>query len=133
LVACVKSKQTKSAPAKDLYTSALFKKTKAYAQKNSRSWYILSAKYGLLEPDEIIAPYEKTLKTMPSRERYAWAKRVLAALDTRLQPDDRVILLAGETYREHLVPALQAEGHEVLIPLQGLSFGKQLQWLTENT
>ena len=38
-------------------------------------------------------------------------------------------MLAGERYREGLVPFLVQRGYTVTIPLQGLSFGRQLQWL----
>ena len=64
LVACVSLKDTSKMRAGDIYLSPLFKKAKEYAINNCDRWYILSAKYGLIPPDAIIKPYEKTLNKM---------------------------------------------------------------------
>src|SRR5690606_13413659 len=53
LVSCVSSKEPHAAPARDLYTSALFRKARAYAERNADAWYILSAKYGLVDPNRV--------------------------------------------------------------------------------
>ena len=60
-MACVKSKGTRLAAAKDLYISALFRKERAYAECAGVPWFILSAEHGLVEPDEWLAPYERYL------------------------------------------------------------------------
>jgi len=39
-------------------------------------FYILSAKYGLLHPNDLIEPYEQTLKTATKKEKQDWAQRV---------------------------------------------------------
>ncbi|WP_395858435.1 DUF6884 domain-containing protein [Arthrobacter sp. KBS0702] len=41
----------------------MFKKASAYAELTCDRWYILSAKHGLLHPDEIIQPYDMRLGT----------------------------------------------------------------------
>jgi len=61
LVACVKSKGTRPAAAKDLYISALFRKERAYAECAGVPSFILSAEHGLVAPDEWLAPYERYL------------------------------------------------------------------------
>ena len=66
---------------------------------------------------------------MPRLERRAWAGQVLALLDEVLCKEDRIVILAGERYREFLEPALIEQGHEVSVPMRGLGIGKQLQWL----
>jgi hypothetical protein len=99
LVACVSRKQIKPTAARHLYTSAWFRKASAYAQRMVDEWYILSAKYGLVAPDRVIAPYDETLNRMPARERRAWARRVLGELDRILSPGDHVVVLAGQRSR----------------------------------
>lgn len=131
LVACVKSKSAQPKPAKELYTSTLFKGTSAYAREVSDQWFILSAKYGLLKPDQIIAPYEKTLNTMPAAERRAWAQTVIRDLRKWVNPGDEIIFLAGKRYREYLIPSLERIGCRITIPMEGLTFGKQLSWLKD--
>jgi hypothetical protein len=130
LVSCVKSKQNQPAPAKDLYTSPLFRNLRKYAEDNTDRWYILSAEHGLVDPDQILAPYEKTLNNARKDERLAWGRRVQGRLEAVLPPGAEVIMLAGERYRENLVPFLKSRGHKVSVPLEGMPFGKQLQYLS---
>ena len=131
LVACAGTKQDTPAPAKDLYISSLFSKSREYAQNNADSWFILSAKHGLLHPDTVTAPYNLTVNTMPRAERRIWAKQVLHNLKPLLEEGDNVTLLAGKRYREDLVTPLEAQGCVIHLPLDGLSIGKQLQWLNQ--
>lgn len=130
LVSCVKSKQAAPAPARDLYTSALFRGLRRYAERNADHWYILSAEHGLVDPSQVLGPYERTLNRMSRPERDAWAVTVQAQLAEVLPPTAEVIVLAGERYREGLLPFLQARGHTVVVPLQGMPFGRQLQFLS---
>ena len=129
LVSCVKSKRTTAAPAKDLYISALFQGLRRYAEVNADAWYILSAEHGLLNPEQIVEPYEKTLNKMGSRQRLEWAEEVQRRLLRVLPEGAEVIVLAGQRYREHLLPVLRDRGFSVSIPLEGLSFGRQLRAL----
>ncbi len=129
LVSCVKSKRTTATPAKDLYISALFHGLRRYAEVNADAWYILSAEHGLLNPEQIVEPYEKTLNKMGSRQRVEWAEEVQRRLLRVLPEGAEVIVLAGQRYREHLVSFLRDRGFSVSIPLEGLSFGRQLRAL----
>lgn len=131
LVSCVKSKRTMPSPAKDLYTSALFRGFRRYAEANADTWYILSAKYGLLFPDDDIAPYEMTLKTMKTAERLRWADAVRPRLLDVLPVGAEVIFLAGEDYRENLESFLRARGFAVHVPFCGLRQGALLHALKE--
>jgi cytoplasmic iron level regulating protein YaaA (DUF328/UPF0246 family) len=128
-VACVGKKNSTPMPARDLYTSAWFRKASAYATRTAGEWYILSAKYGLVSPDEVIKPYDETLNRMPAAARRAWAKRVMDDLTQRLEPGDEVIILAGQRYRADLLDPLRQMGCTVQIPMQGLRIGEQLAWL----
>lgn len=94
-------------------------------------WYILSAKYGLVAPDEVIEPYCQTLNDMPAAERRAWAVRVWDELKEKLKPGDNVGILAGEKYRENLIKPIQDMDCNVEIPMQGLGFGQQKGWLKQ--
>jgi hypothetical protein len=119
-------------PAKDLYASDWFCKAREYVERRSDVWYILSAKLGLLEPDQVIEPYEQTLNRMPISERRAWAQRVRNQMDAQLPsgPGERgrCIVLAGTRYREFLMDYLN-DRFKVQIPMDRLAIGKQLQWL----
>jgi len=122
-------KLDKTARADDLYVSPWFQKAKAYVTGLRAPWRILSAKHGLLEPAAKIVPYEQTLKTMPAAKRRAWSARVVAALGDLVHEGDEVVVLAGERYRQFVVPALKSLGVRVTVPMHRLGLGQQLRWL----
>jgi cytoplasmic iron level regulating protein YaaA (DUF328/UPF0246 family) len=132
LVSCVSQKSAHAAEARNLYESPLFKKARKYIEERCDSWYILSAKFGLVDPHQVIPPYEETLRTKPRAEREQWAQRVWADLSTRLQAGDHIVILAGERYREYLVPHIIEFGCVLEVPMKGLAIGKQLQWLSKH-
>lgn len=128
-VGCVKEKQAIPTQAQDLYTSSLFQKSRAYAEQHADRWYILSAKYGLLKPDQVIAPYDLTLKTMGISDRKKWSEPVLASILEIASLSDRLTFLTGIRYHEYLIPKLRSRGYQISLPMEGLPFGKRLQWL----
>jgi len=129
LISCAKTKRNTPSAAKDLYQSDLFQSMRRYAEENADTWYILSAKHGVLQPDTIIEPYEKTLNQMPKAERLAWAETIQKTLVDLIAQGGMVTILAGERYRENLVPFLEAHEHPVAVPMGGLPLGMQLRWL----
>ena len=129
LVSCVSRKRSTRAKARDLYTSPLFVKSRTYVERKGQPWFILSPQYGLVHPETVISPYERTLNAMPAGERHAWARRVLAQLEPHLADARFIVFLAGQRYREHLEPDLRARGLTVKVPMEGLPIGKQLSWL----
>jgi cytoplasmic iron level regulating protein YaaA (DUF328/UPF0246 family) len=66
-------------------------------------WYILSAKNGLVHPNQVLEPYDATLKTMGKSARQAWAEQVFTSLKPHPSPGDTVVFLAGQAYREFLL------------------------------
>jgi hypothetical protein len=109
----------------------LFNKAREYIQSRCDRWYILSAKYGLVPPDQVIEPYEETLNTKSHAEREEWAASVWQELERKLECGDKLTILAGARYREFLLPMLKEHGCLVEIPLEGKPIGTQLQWLTQ--
>ena len=128
-MSCVGRKQVIAAPAKDLYRSNWFVKARAYAEAVSSQWFILSAKHGLVQPDEVILPYEQTLNTMTISDRRNWAHRVQRQMDPRMLNAALIIVLAGSRYREFLMDYLRHRALTVEVPMAGLRIGDQLKWL----
>ena len=74
LISCVAKKLNYKAKAKNLCISPLFKKSLAYAYLlKPDKIFILSAKYGLIDLDEEIFPYNETLNEKSSYEIKIWA------------------------------------------------------------
>ncbi len=127
LVSCVSKKKIQKSKAKDMYTSPLF----VYAWKYAESLkpdkiFILSAKYGLLDPDQEISPYNQTLNKMKDEEVREWSIGVLDSLECLADlKNDRFIFLASQKYRKYLIPKII----HYETPLEGLGIGKQLHYL----
>ncbi|MGA9990834.1 MAG: DUF6884 domain-containing protein [Thiobacillaceae bacterium] len=128
LVSCVATKGSSECAARDLYRSVWFKKARNHVESTGCKWFILSAKYGLVHPDQFIEPYDQTLNTMSVEARRDWANRVIEQIDANLPPAGNFILLAGARYRDHLQPLLEHSGAKVTVPMLGLTQGRQLHW-----
>lgn len=133
LVSCVSVKRHVPSLAKDLYISPWFLKARRYAEGTGCPWYVLSAEYGLVSPNQTLAPYEKTLNTMPISERRQWSEKVIAQMDQAIPQMKSAVFLAGQRYREFLASQLQSRGVSVEVPMEGLRIGEQLGWLGQNS
>ena len=132
LISCVKQKALTACPAESLYQSDWFRKAKGWMLRRfvpGDRWFILSAKYHLVTPLQIISPYEQTLLRMPRNLRQVWARKVLLQLKEVLRTGDRIVFLAGDRYREFLEPGLSR--YSVEVPMKGLGIGRQLAWLSQ--
>ncbi len=123
LISCVKSKSSRRAKAKDLYDSTLFRAQRAYAERFGDQWFILSAKYGLLDPEREIDPYEETLKGDSTKQKRDWSECVYNELQRHTRPHDIITITAGEDYCRYLEPLLAERGNLVIRPVKGLSMG----------
>lgn len=129
-VSCAKLKRNSACAAKDLYISSRFKWSRLIAEHHAGCWFILSARHGLVDPNEVVAPYEQTLKAAKVVERREWARRVFEAICHRAPAKSTILLLAGFDYAGQLVPLLKGRGHAVSQPLEGLSQGRGLSLLS---
>lgn len=130
LVGCVKSKQPHAAPAKDIYTSALFRGARKLAEASGVPWFILSAEHGLLQPNEVIEPYDVYLKTMPTAYQRDWGRRVVEHLLRAIGPVEgrRIEVYASDAYVSAIRQRLKDAGAVVVEPIAGLRMGERLQW-----
>ena len=130
LVTCVKSKLAQPAAAKDLYVSPLFERERRYAESRGVPWFILSAEYGLVAPDEWVSPYERYLPDTSASYRAAWGRWVAERLELLVGPlaGMTIEVHAGAAYLDAVSVPLTAKGAELLTPLAGLSMGRRLSW-----
>jgi hypothetical protein len=129
LVGCVKSKQPRAAPARELYRSPLFRGRRAWVERTCDRWFVLSAKHGLVEPDRLLAPYDETLTDLPLAARRVWSGQVVLALEKALGDLSGVVieLHAGMAYLDSgLAAGLSQRGAGLEHPAKGLSLGHQL-------
>lgn len=112
-----------SAPAADLYCSPLWEKRRAYAERSGRPWAILSARYGLLEPERRVLTYEETISSARKRPTWPiWKRRVAGVL--RSDGWGQVEVHAGAPYIAALLEAMPSL--EIVAPMAGLMIGDTL-------
>jgi len=129
LISCASKKLTFKSKAKDLYIGPLFRLSLAYAKKLKPDIiFILSAKHGLVNLNNEIAPYNETLNDKSANDIKVWAEKVVIELEklTNLE-NDLFIFLAGKNYRKYILPYV----NNYKIPLKGLRIGEQLKFLKE--
>ena len=135
LVGCVSTKLSKAAQAKDLYNSTLFRGRRSWVERTCDTWFILSAKYGLVLPTQVIEPYDVSLTDAPTEFKHDWANHVFGQLEAILG-DLKLYefeIHAGSAYREFgLVRQLMAKGAQVSVPAEGLKIGPQLEMYVGN-
>jgi len=138
IIGCVKTKRAGSelVPARELYTSPLWCKRRAYAEASGAHWLILSAEHGLILPDRRIATYDTRITAVRAlrRGRTWWHSVVRERLWqlARAVPDRALTLEvhAGAPYVERLREAasLIPATIEIQAPLARLQIGEQLRW-----
>jgi hypothetical protein len=131
LVSCSDTKLSTPAPARELYTSTLFKKSLAYAESRCSTTYVLSAKHGLVALDKVLAPYDHKLERAAAP---AWANRVAGDLYLEHGPNVELLVLAGDVYAtplfDELVFTFGFKQPRFRFPLAGKQIGERLHWLT---
>lgn len=129
LVGCSGWKAGTSRAAAELFTGAAFSKARDLALRSSAPWYVLSAKFGLLHPDEVVAPYDVSLPKQSSRYREAWGSWVVGQLGEHHELRGLVVEVhAGRGYCQPLEDPLARAGATLHEPLAGLRLGQRLAW-----
>ena len=107
LIACGKKKLGRAAPAKDLYQGELFKKSwkNACLRHPNSDIYILSAKHHLVDPKQILEPYDKTLVGAKINIKKQWAEEVIKQLQDKGYDlsKDHFVFYAGKDYYKFLI------------------------------
>ena len=122
---------TRGASALALYV-AWFLKTRDLVEASGERWFVLSSRFGPVAPDTEIDTYDFTLNNLGVADRRAWAAKVLTQLTPHLTGVRRVVMFAGERYREFLVGPIRRRGISVEVPMANLRRGEQLAWLLEH-
>lgn len=89
-----------TAIAKDMYKGRLFKVTKKFCEKRSYDYVIISAKHGLVIPEETVSGYEKVLRN--KRDVVEIQSSVEKRLMRILPRYNKILVIAGKMYRQVL-------------------------------
>jgi len=133
IISCCKVKMERPAPAKNFYCSQLFTATRRYVEReiqrgNLDGWFVLSAKHGLIEPEQIVEPYDVTLAKMSSAAKVVWSDQVVADIRRRWKHPElcRFSVFAGMLYA-------QPFNHfpRTVFPLAGEGIGDRLKFFKQ--
>lgn len=133
VIPCGQSKIWKKDPthgpakARVAYVGPPFKVNRAFAERFADKWIILSAKYGLIDPDFIILKDYDVTFTRPSTNPIT-VDEVRKQLEEmkNLQGYDTVIALGGQKYTD-IAKQVFANFAQVLPPTEGLSLFDAMQ------
>lgn len=109
IVTCVKEKQDYPCRAEEMYRGTLFESFfQAAKNVNPDVVFILSGKYGLLELDDKIEPYDVNLNLQTEDYQKEWSERVLVQLreKTDLERDD-FYFFTSKNYCKNLVSSIR--------------------------
>lgn len=135
LVGCSSKKRFAPEPvsARELYVGRLARL--GYQHAVDRGWdvHFLSALHHVVEPHQIVEPYDFSMARLNRRERIDWGRRVVGELvGLYVLARVRLILFAGETYVQPIVLAMN-EARELdywtlETPLRGLDLFGRFRW-----
>jgi len=131
LVGCSGPKLDRPAPARQLYTTQLFRSTLALAETRHDVVYVISAKHELVALDQVVDPYDLVMADVAKEWRVIWGLRVWDSILLRHQGVDRqVFIYAGKDYAQ---PIRRAGFHRATFhePLAKMQIGQRLQWLRD--
>ena len=129
LVGCSRTKAPAAEPAQELFRGQGFRRARAHAIESGVPWFVLSAKYGLLAPDDVVGPYDVYLPDRSPQYRAAWGEWVVTQLAERQTLDGaRVEVHASAAYAGPLREPLRSRGATLHEPLAGLRQGERLAW-----
>lgn len=99
VIGCGKAKRATPTPAADLYTGALRTTAVKWARSVDANILILSARYGLVPGDQVIAPYDE--RVTPAGRSRSVPDHTLAAQAAQLgiNPGDTIALIGGDDYQ----------------------------------
>jgi hypothetical protein len=112
--------ETASGPVRvaDLFRSAGFVRARDHAVRAGAPWFVLSAKHGLLEPDDVVAPYGLDLGDSSTVYRSAWGEWVAAQLGERVHLSGATVEVhGGVDFAQPLRQPLARRGAALELPL----------------
>jgi hypothetical protein len=108
---------------------------RCYAERSGLPWFILTARYGLVRPDDVLDAYGGSMGERDATTRHAMGAAAVAKLDEAIGglAGKRVEIHAARAHVDALRGPIEARGGEVVVPLAGLNTGRQLRWYGEVT
>ena len=110
-----KAQLSEPAAARDLYASPQFARRRARAEASGVPWFVVSGRWGLLGPGDVLAPYSFSLAEQSVSYRRAWGRFVAEqlCLVSSVGRGDVVEIYAGAAYAAALTAPIEYLGARV--------------------
>jgi hypothetical protein len=103
-----------------LFSSPGFAHARDTAVRSGVPWFVLSAKHGLLDPADVVAPYDLLIGDRSAGYRTAWGEWVAAQLAERVRLDGVTVEVhGGVDFAQPLRQPLARRGAALELPLPG--------------
>ena len=107
-------------PVATLFRSPGFATARAHAEHSGYPWFVLSAKHGLLDPGDVVGPFNVHMDERSASYRVAWGEWVVAQLSERVPLEGVTVEVhGGVDFAQPLRQPLSRRGAALDIPLPG--------------
>ena len=132
VIGCSREKLEMAAPSRNLYMSDRFRHSVDLATGMAAPFVILSAKHGVVEPGEVLEPYDMDIATLSDAHQRSWAQAAVERLAVHAQ-GRAISVLATGTYERLLLSANGARQQplEIVAPWLELEAPDRVVWLNE--
>ena len=115
LVGAGQDQLSEPAAARDLYVSPLFARRRARAEASGVPWFIVSGRWGLLDPADVLMPYSFSFAQQSASYQRAWGRFVAEqlCLVSSVGRGDIVEICAGGAYAAALTAPIEYLGARV--------------------
>jgi hypothetical protein len=130
IIPCTSQKADEPGPARDVWTGVHFQLTLMHAEEFYDRTVIMSFKYGLITPDDLIEPYDMNIHKEPLKVRVQWKRMMMQHIQREmsgeLDPKPGIVgLYVGGIDVDWLYKAFTGRGARVIQPWKGLGTGQR--------
>jgi hypothetical protein len=127
IIPCTNQKSDEPGPAREVWTGVHFQLTLLHAEEFYDRTLIMSFKYGLITPDEVIEPYDMNIHFEPLKVRVAWKRMMMQHIQRECENPPGILgLYVGKTDVDWLSKAFLGRGTKKIIqPWAGLGTGQR--------
>jgi hypothetical protein len=119
IISCGQIKLNRPAKASDLYIGRLFKSALKFARRNfdENAIFIISAKYGLIPTNKIIAPYDNVI----GKNELITIEMVIAQAELLGILNQEIMVIGGKKYYDFIKKVFKDT--YMINPIEGLTIG----------
>ena len=129
IIPCTNQKSTVPGPACEVWQGANFQLTLYHAQKWYDRVFIMSYKYGLIDPDLEIEPYDVNIQYASAEEKLEWWWQIKEQIkDLAKENPDLIAVYTGKYERRRFIREFIRNGYRnILTPWENARIGQRMQ------